>query len=216
MRDSVSLHTLLTSLLVLLICTSANAGFLDNAINKIKQATEAETAGPSSLKAAADSGSPEPTPGASMLAAVHFLPHLLDDELTLKRVLLTVHPDAQSVVNNEFQWHKRKDELRDQLLKIVYQYEKNVTYMLDRLPEGTSVSSLQQRYHDEFVGKVAGARYTYTAANGWMHFDDSSPPPYNRKITTRHARIILSEAKKAGRFAAGMSIEWKQPVGASW
>ena len=449
----------------------AAEGVVNDSIDEASENTSVEKSQPSQQQSASttqpspselgfektDAGQnlPEPTPGASMLAAVHFQPYLLDDESTLKRVLLTVHPEMQSVVSNEFQWHKRKEELKNQMLEeakaaqlafelqpwrdssttreravelfkydferqafqvrfatgttrqvitkmllpgggepapkypqvitlfpvetgkaeqidnyfgnkqrrvylhyrlkvmgslidasrptpviefendkfdlyalestpqgnqmhteykylatvvipttdspaatpavqktvedgsagptdtiknleldgvrlgmpidvalkqlaehgfameqpsqpskltgitingrkntadgagwikimirhvngIVYQYDKNVDYLLDRLPEGTSVSDLRQKYHDEFVGKVSGARYSYTEPNGRMHFDDSSPPPYNRKISSPHARVILSEATKAGRFHAGIDIEWKQPVGVDW
>ena len=67
--------------------------------------------------AAASATPPEPTTGAYMLAAVHYRPELLDNESTLKQVLLTVHPGLQSAVGNEFQWRKRKDELKNQMLK---------------------------------------------------------------------------------------------------
>jgi peptidoglycan hydrolase-like protein with peptidoglycan-binding domain len=551
MRIPFLLHILLISLLLLFVSASANAGFLDNVLNKAKQAAEeivnapindavedtpaekpqmpqqqpvthqqpvysyepalvkqiqvqlnqlgynagtpdglygpgtgkaieafqksqglmvdgkpsesllanlkiAQPADSSLNKGAADSDLPEPTLGASMLAAVHFQPYLLDDESTLKRVLLTVHPEMQAVVSNEFQWHKRRDELKNQLLVeakaaqlsfelqpwrdssttkarpvelskydferqafqvrfavgttrqvitkmllpgggepaskypqvigwfpvetnkaeqidtyfgnkqrkvylhyrlkvlgalinasqptpviefennkldlyalettpqgnqmhteykylatvviettdtpaaapavqktvvdpsagptdviknveidgvrlgmpieaaltrlaehgfkmeppsqnskltgitiegrgttadglgwievlirhmngIVYQYDKTVGYRYNRLPENTSFADLRQKYQDEFTGILAGSRYSYTEPNGRMNFDDSSPPPYNRKITSPHASIILSEANNnTGRFNAGIHIEWKQPVGADW
>jgi peptidoglycan hydrolase-like protein with peptidoglycan-binding domain len=82
----------------------------------LKSLQDAQTPGSGQLKTAASSSLPEPTLGASMLAAVHFRPYVLDDESTLKQVLLTVHPEMQAVVSNEFQWHKRKDELKNQLL----------------------------------------------------------------------------------------------------
>jgi hypothetical protein len=99
---------------------------------------------------------------------------------------------------------------------IVYQYDKNVTYLLNRMPVGSSVSSLQEKYQAEFVKKFTGVRYEETAANGIRHFDDGSPPPYNRKISTPHARVTLVAAESAGRFVANIGVEWKSLVGASW
>ncbi len=103
-----------------------------------------------------------------------------------------------------------------QMNGVVYQYDKNVMYLLDRLPADITVSDLQQKYHDEFVGRVDKARYIYTDAAGTMHFDDSSPPPYNRNINSPHARVKIIEGKKGERFHAGFSIEWKTSVGANW
>ena len=54
--------------------------------------------------------------GALMLAAVHFRPQMLDDEFTLLRVLLTLHPEAQAVVDNHLLWRESRDELKKQLL----------------------------------------------------------------------------------------------------
>jgi|GEM_PF-2187670 len=78
-----------------------------------------QTAATGSTKKATAAGSPppEPTTGAYMLAAVHYRPELIDNESTLKQVLLTVHPDLQAAVGNEFKWHKRKSELKNQLLQ---------------------------------------------------------------------------------------------------
>lgn len=81
------------------------------------EATQPAGTGQSKTATTSISTPPEPTSGAYMLAAVHYRPELIDNELTLKRVLLTVHPDLQSAVSNEFQWHKRKSELKNQLLQ---------------------------------------------------------------------------------------------------
>ena len=135
----------LAFLLFLSASARVEAGFLDNVLNKAKQAVEevvndsidettqdkpgetnqqveqsdttaSQTSSPQAQKAESGSELPEPSPGASMLAAVHFLPNLLDNESNLQRVLLTVHPEMQAVVSNEFQWHKRREELKAQLL----------------------------------------------------------------------------------------------------
>jgi len=98
---------------------------------------------------------------------------------------------------------------------IVYWYQKSVAYLLNRLPEGTTVQDLEQRYREKFVDRFAGARYSDTLM-GAIHFDDESQPPYNRKITSPHARIVIGENKRSGRFSAQITIEWKEPVGLSW
>jgi len=98
---------------------------------------------------------------------------------------------------------------------IVYWYQKTVAYLLKRLPEGTTVADLERRYRADFVDRFAGARYSETLM-GAIHFDDESQPPYNRKITSPHARIVIGEAKRSGRFSAQINIEWKEPVGLSW
>lgn len=99
---------------------------------------------------------------------------------------------------------------------VVYQYQKEVTYMLNKLPAGTSAADLEQRYHTEFTGKFSGARYSHAAPNGWQHFDDSTPPPYNRKVTSPHALVLVGVIKRSGRFMATVNLTWQELVGLSW
>ena len=106
---------------------------------------------------------------------------------------------------------------------VVYRYQKTATYFLDRLPQGLTDSDLRNTYHDRFTGIFNGARYQYTDQKKHMHFDDSSPPPYNRKITSPHATVYLSEASgrsgkkyKYVRWNARIILDWKGLVGASW
>ncbi|PLX63556.1 peptidoglycan-binding protein [Sedimenticola selenatireducens] len=98
----------------------------------------------------------------------------------------------------------------------VYQYQKSVGYLLDRLPltDGTRVEDLKKRYQDEFILRFADSRYSYTDPYGKVDFDDETQPPYNRKVTSPH--ITSNVAAGNGRFSATMDMHWKNLVGANW
>jgi len=97
---------------------------------------------------------------------------------------------------------------------IVYWYQKEVGYLINRIPDGESASSLTERFQKEIPGLFAGARYTETEWSGAIHFDDESQPPYARKITSPHARVVVND--RSGRVGYMLTIDWKEPVGANW
>ena len=100
---------------------------------------------------------------------------------------------------------------------IVYWYQKEVGFLMNRIPEGESASSLAKRYQKEIPGLFAGARYTETEPSGAIHFDDESQPPYARKITSPHARVVVLDGNdRSGRVGYMLTIDWKEPVGANW
>lgn len=100
---------------------------------------------------------------------------------------------------------------------VVYWYQKEVGYLIKRIPEGESASSLTERYQKEIPGLFAGARYTETEPSGAIHFDDESQPPYARKVTSPHARVVVLDGNdRSGRVGYMLTIDWKEPVGANW
>lgn len=101
---------------------------------------------------------------------------------------------------------------------IVYWYDKTVAHLQDRLPDGITIAGLEQKYRKEIPEMFAGARYQDSEFSGTvLSFDDESKPPYNRKITSPHARVSFSKGRSnTGRVGYSITFEWKARVGANW
>lgn len=98
----------------------------------------------------------------------------------------------------------------------LYFFNKRLKYWEGRngnVPEGHSIASLKQEYYDKYTN-VFETTY-FHKYNDTYHFDDQSPPPYNRKITTPHAVLTLQGGRR-GDLIVGIDMEWKELVGASW
>ena len=101
----------------------------------------------------------------------------------------------------------------------VYQFKKDIAYMTGRLPEDLTVATLHEKYHRELTSPFSGARYEHPVQNRGIHFDDISPPPYNRKVTSPHAQVLVAPSDQnyyGGRWTASVDFHWKNLVGADW
>ena len=98
----------------------------------------------------------------------------------------------------------------------LYWFNKRLKYWEGRngnVPEGQSIAGLKQEYYDKYTN-VFETTY-FHKYNDTYHFDDQSPPPYNRKITSPHAVLTLQGGRR-GDLIIGIDMEWKELVGASW
>lgn len=127
-------------LLILLVPFTANAAFWDDAINKVKKATE-ETVN-KSIDSITDSEDNQNSPTnltsndqthtavsnqfdsskelgrLTFLATIHYHPEVLDDDEWLKRAANTLYPEeAEAFYNNEFAWQKSKGDIKARTLK---------------------------------------------------------------------------------------------------
>ncbi len=101
----------------------------------------------------------------------------------------------------------------------VYQFKKDIGYLTARLPEDLTVATLYEKYHQELTSPFSGARYEHPVQNRAIHFDDMSPPPYNRKVTSPHAEVFIIPSEQnfyGGRWGASVNMHWKDLVGADW
>jgi len=101
----------------------------------------------------------------------------------------------------------------------VYQFKKDIGYLTSRLPDDLTVAKLHEKYRRELTSPFSGARYEYPVKNRGIHFDDMSPPPYNRKVTTPHAQVLVHPSGQnyyGGRWGASVDLHWKDLVGADW
>jgi len=101
----------------------------------------------------------------------------------------------------------------------VYQIKKDIGYLTSRLPEDLTVATLHEQYWQELTSPFSGARYEHPVQNRGIHFDDISPPPYNRKVTSPHAEVFISPSGQnyyGGRWGASVDFHWKDLVGADW
>ena len=100
----------------------------------------------------------------------------------------------------------------------VYQIKKDIGYLIERLPEGLTTATLHEQYQQELTAPFAGARYEYAQNNRAVRFDDMSPPPYNKRITSPHAQVRVAPPVQShsGRWTAGVDLNWKDLVGADW
>jgi len=97
---------------------------------------------------------------------------------------------------------------------VVFEYNRQVGYLSDRIPPDSSAEALANSYRNEFNRAFANAKYSYTDKRGVMYVDDASAPPYNRQISTPHARLNVSGGgSRFNRFNAVLNMQWKDPVG---
>jgi hypothetical protein len=97
----------------------------------------------------------------------------------------------------------------------VYWFSKRITYIPGRnLPDGQSTSDLQEDYYDKYSEVFSTRYFDQYGSQPTYHFDDESPPPYNRKLTSPHATLSLNGRR--GTLIVGIDMEWKGLVGAAW
>ncbi|WP_169546090.1 hypothetical protein [Sneathiella aquimaris] len=97
----------------------------------------------------------------------------------------------------------------------VYWLSKRVTFIPGRnLPDGQTVSTLKQDYYDKYRALFDAEYFHQYGKQPIYHFDDTSPPPYSRKISSPHAVLSLNEGR--GTLIVGIDMEWKELVGAKW
>ena len=97
---------------------------------------------------------------------------------------------------------------------VVYYYNKTLQYYQGKsIPEGHTVESLKQEIYDKYSA-LFQARYSDEVQPGDHQFDDETPPPYNRKVDTPHASLGFSGRR--GALSVGITMHWKNLVGASW
>jgi hypothetical protein len=97
----------------------------------------------------------------------------------------------------------------------VYWLSKRVTFIPGRnLPDGQTVSTLKQDYYDKYRALFDAEYFHQYGKQPIYHFDDTSPPPYSRKISSPHAVLSLNEGR--GTLIVGIDMEWKGLVGATW
>jgi hypothetical protein len=162
------MNGLLRLLLVamLLAPAAANAGLLDDVMNKARQAAEkaandvttpetpvgqhaaADADAPPGVAPADDPGLQAPTQAAIELAILHYVPGLLDQESNLKWAIRRVYPDEAKVLDggNEFEWNRRKDEFRERLLAAAA--DAPVTFEIDPWREFGKVPVMQLGNYD--------------------------------------------------------------------
>jgi peptidoglycan hydrolase-like protein with peptidoglycan-binding domain len=95
---------------------------------------------------------------------------------------------------------------------VVFEYHRQVLYLADRIPAGGSPESLADKYRQEFDGIFAKAKYAHADSRGNFHVDDVSPPPYDRKIFSPHAKFFVSQPGNP-RFIANVDLAWREAVG---
>ena len=58
-----------------------------------------------------------PTPANITRAILHYAPEMIDNEANLKQVVRILYPEEAEWAYNEFEWHKRKDEFKQNILR---------------------------------------------------------------------------------------------------
>ena len=97
---------------------------------------------------------------------------------------------------------------------VVYWVNKTASYIPGRMSKPVHLATLRNRLRETHTDRF-DTRYSETALNGeLLHFDDTSPPPYNRRILTPHASVALNEGR--GMLMFRITMEWKDLVGANW
>ncbi len=97
---------------------------------------------------------------------------------------------------------------------VVCWINKTASYIPSRMARPVDMKSLRERLRETYTQRF-DTLYSQTMQNGeLLHFDDTSPPPYNRRILTPHASVALNEGR--GMLLFRVTLEWKELVGATW
>jgi hypothetical protein len=87
-------------------------------------------------------------------------------------------------------------------------------YLLDRMPADFDKETAVRHYEEKYL-PIFETRYKDMQERGRgtrrFEFDDESAPPYNRMISTPHAKVTVSSGR--GTFVANIQMTWENLVG---